>query len=120
MGRVYGDSGGHPSYPWEQGNLCPEEGDHRTDLRDCERTARVPLYTVYREGTDGDESRAYLCVHGPKETGKDPCKKRGGRATLQGTSTYVKEDISQNKREVLEFDSDTSLYLQSASLSLMI
>ena len=78
MGKGHGDGGGHPPYPREQGNLRPEEGDHRADFRDGERTARVPLYTVYREGADGDESRAYLCVHGPKETGKDPCKKRGG------------------------------------------
>ena len=114
VGRVYGDSGGHPPYPQEQGNLRPEEGDHREDLRDCERTARVPLYTVYREGTDGDESRAYLCVHELKKTGKDPCQKGARGTTDQGMSTYFKEDISQDKREVLELGSDTSLCLQSA------
>ncbi len=53
--------------------ICPEEGDHRADLRDCERAARVPLYTIHRKGTDGDERRAHLCVHELKETGKDPC-----------------------------------------------
>ena len=113
MGRIYGDSGGHPPYPWGQGYLCPEEGDHREDLRDCERTTRVPLYTIHREGTDGDESRAYLCVHGLKETSKDPCQKGERGAAIPGTSVYFKEDISQDKREVLESDSGTSLCLQS-------
>ncbi len=69
----------YPPYPWGQGYLCPEEGDHREDLRDCERTARTPLYTIHREGADGDESRAYLCVHGLEETGKDPCQKEDQR-----------------------------------------
>ena len=95
VGRVYGDSGGHPPYQREQGDLRPEEGDHREDLRDCERTARVPLYTVCREGTDGDESRAYLCVHGPKETGKDPCQKGEWGTAIPRTSVYFKEDISR-------------------------
>ena len=114
MGRTYGDSGRYPPYPWEQGYLCPEEGDHREDLRDCERTTRTPLYTIHREGADGDESRAYLCVHGLEETGKDPCQKGERGAAIPGTSVYFKEDISQDKREVLELGSDTSLCLQSA------
>ena len=114
MGRTYGDSGRYPPYPWEQGYLCPEEGDHREDLRDCERTARTPLYTIHREGADGDESRAYLCVHGLEETGKDSCQKGERGAAIPGTSVYFKEDISQDKREVLELGSDTSLCLQSA------
>ena len=113
VGRVYGDSGGHPSYPREQGDLCPEEGDHRADLRDCERTAWVSLYTIHRKSTDGDESRAHFCVHKLKETGKDPCQKGAKRTTIQGMSTYFKEDISHDKRAVLEFCSDTSLCLQS-------
>ena len=58
MGRTYGDSGGYPSYPWEQGYLRPEKGDHREDLWDSERTPRVSLYAIHREGADGDESRS--------------------------------------------------------------
>lgn len=39
-------------------------------------------------------------------------KERGGTA-IPGTSAYFKEDISQDKRDVLEFSSGTSLCLQS-------
>ena len=92
MGRIYGDSGGHPPYPWGQGYLCPEEGDHREDLRDCERTTRVPLYTIHREGTDGDESRAYFCVHGLKKTSKDPCQK-GERGVPSQEHPYILKKI---------------------------
>ena len=113
MGRTYGDSGGYPSYPWEQGYLRPEKGDHREDLWDSERTPRVSLYAIHREGADGDESRAYLCMHELEETSEDPCQERERRTAVPGSSIYFKEDISQDKREVLEFDSDTSLCLQS-------
>ncbi len=41
--------------------------DHREDLRDCERTARVSIHTVHREGADGNETQVYHCVHGYKE-----------------------------------------------------
>ena len=101
------------TYPGEQGNLRPEEGDHRADLRDCERTARVPVYAIHRESTDGDEGRAHLCVYELKETGKDS-RQKGARGTaVPRTSVYFKEDISQDKREVLESGSGTSLCLQS-------
>lgn len=113
MGRTYGDSGGYPSYPWEQGYLRPEKGDHREDLWDSERTPRVSLYAIHREGADGDESRAYLCMHELEETSEDPCQERERRTAVPGSSIYFKEDISQDKREVLESGSGTSLCLQS-------
>jgi len=40
-------------------------------------------------------------------------RKGAKRTTVQGMSTYFKEDISHDKRAVLEFCSDTSLCLQS-------
>ena len=113
MGRVYRDGRRHPSYPREQRDLRQEEREHRENLRDCKRTTWVPLHTIHREGADGDEDRAYLCVHELKETGKDPCQKRGRGLTVPGASMDFKENISQDKREVLGFDPDTSLCLQS-------
>lgn len=113
LGRVYGDGGGYPPYPWEQGNLCSEEGDDRKDLRDCERTAWIPLYTIHKESADGDECQAHFRMHELKEAGENPRQEKERRTVVSGSPTYFKEDVSQDKREVLESDSSTSLCLQS-------
>lgn len=40
-------------------------------FRDCEGKPRTALYEYDRESSDGDESRAYVCLYESEETGND-------------------------------------------------
>jgi hypothetical protein len=56
--------------------LSVKKRNHREDIRYSERTAWISIYAICRKGTDGDESRAYLCMHESEKTGKDSGKTR--------------------------------------------
>ena len=57
-----------------------------------ERTARISRYAVCRKSTDGNESRAYLCMHEFEKTGKDP-----GKTRLEHSQIFV--DFEENKKK---------------------
>lgn len=40
-----------------------------------ERKPRLPLYADDRKSPDGDESRAYICLHESEKDGKDDSRK---------------------------------------------
>ncbi len=69
--------------------------NHRTDLRYSERTAWISIYTVCRKSTDGNESRAYLCMHEFEKTGK-----RFWKTRLEHSQIFV--DFGENKEKVLK------------------
>ena len=58
--------------------------NHREDIRYSERTAWISIYAICRKGTDGDESRAYLCMHESEKTGKD-----SGKTRLEYSHFYI-------------------------------
>ena len=76
----------------ETTDLPVKKRNHRTDLRYSERTAWISIYTVCRKSTDGNESRAYLCMHEFEKTGKDP-----GKTRLEHSQIFV--DFEENKKK---------------------
>ena len=44
---------------------------NRENLWNSERTSWFSLYPVHRKSTDGNESRAYLCMHESEKTSED-------------------------------------------------
>lgn len=56
--------------------LFPEKRNDRTDLWNRKGESWVPVYTAGGKSPDGNESRAYLCVHEPEKTGKNEGKIR--------------------------------------------
>lgn len=76
----------------ETTDLPVKKRNHRADLRYSERTAWISIYTVCRKSTDGNESRAYLCMHEFEKTGKDP-----GKTRLEHSQIFV--DFEENKKK---------------------
>ena len=74
MGRIHGSSRRHSAHDRKQTDLPVKKRNHRADLRYSERTAWISIYAVCRKSTDGNESRAYLCMHEFEKTGKDSGK----------------------------------------------
>ena len=92
MGRIHGSGRRHSAYDWKQTDLPVKKRNHRTDLRYSERTAWISIYAVCRKSTDGNESRAYLCMHEFEKTGKDP-----GKTRLEHSQIFV--DFEENKKK---------------------
>ena len=82
MGRIHGSGRRHSAHDRKQTDLPVKKRNHRTDLRYSERTAWISIYAVCRKSTDGNESRAYLCMHEFEKTGKDPGKRGWNTATF--------------------------------------
>ena len=53
-----------------KGSVCANERDRRAPLRN-KKKPRITLYTDDRKSPDGNESRAYVCLHESEKTGKD-------------------------------------------------
>ena len=62
------------------------------NLWNSQRAAWFLLYTIHRKSTDGNESRAYLCMHEFEKTGKDP-----GKTRLEHSQIFV--DFEENKKK---------------------
>ena len=92
MGRIYGSGRRHSAHDRKQTDLPVKKRNHRADLRYSERTAWISIYTVCRKSTDGNESRAYLCMHEFEKTGKDP-----GKTRLEHSQIFV--DFEENKKK---------------------
>ena len=71
MGRRYGKSRRDQIWDRKQTNLSIAKRTYRKNLWNSQRAAWFPLYTIHRKSTDGNESRAYLCMHEFEKTGKD-------------------------------------------------
>ena len=76
MGRIHGSGRRHSAHDRKQTDLPVKKRNHRTDLRYSERTAWISIYAVCRKSTDGNKSRAYLCMHEFEKTG-NILEKRG-------------------------------------------
>ena len=76
----------------KQTDLSVKKRNHREDIRYSERTAWISIYAICRKGADGDESRAYLCMHEFEKTGKDP-----GKTRLEHSQIFV--DFEENKKK---------------------
>ena len=92
MGRIYGSGRRHSAHDRKQTDLPVKKRNHRANLRYSERTAWISIYTVCRKSTDGNESRAYLCMHEFEKTGKDP-----GKTRLEHSQIFV--DFEENKKK---------------------
>ena len=92
MGRIYGSGRRHSAHDRKQTDLPVKKRNHRADLRYSERTAWISIYTVCRKSTDGNESRAYLCMHEFEKTGKD-----SGKTRLEHSQIFV--DFEENKKK---------------------
>ena len=92
MGRIHGSSRRHSAHDRKQTDLPVKKRNHRADLRYSERTAWISIYTVCRKSTDGNESRAYLCMHESEKTGKD-----SGKTRLEYSQIFV--DFEENKKK---------------------
>ena len=92
MGRIHGSGRRHSAHDRKQTDLPVKKRNHRADLRYSERTAWISIYTVCRKSTDGNESRAYLCMHEFEKTGKDP-----GKTRLEHSQIFV--DFEENKKK---------------------
>ena len=92
MGRIHGSSRRHSAHDRKQTDLPVKKRNHRADLRYSERTAWISLYAVCRKGADGNESRAYLCMHEFEKTGKD-----SGKTRLEYSQIFV--DFEENKKK---------------------
>ena len=92
MGRIYGSGRRHSAHDRKQTDLSVKKRNHREDIRYSERTAWISIYAVCRKGTDGNESRAYLCMHEFEKTGKDP-----GKTRLEHSQIFV--DFEENKKK---------------------
>ena len=76
----------------ETTDLPVKKRNHREDIRYSERTTWISIYAICRKGTDGDESRAYLCMHESEKTGKD-----SGKTRLEYSQIFV--DFEKNKKK---------------------
>ena len=92
MGRIYGSGRRHSAHDRKQTDLPVKKRNHRADLRYSERTAWISIYAVCRKSTDGNESRAYLCMHEFEKTGKD-----SGKTRLEYSQIFV--DFEKNKKK---------------------
>ena len=92
MGRIYGSGRRHSAHDRKQTDLSVKKRNHIEDLRYSERTAWISRYAVCRKSTDGNESRAYLCMHEFEKTGKDP-----GKTRLEYSQIFV--DFEKNKKK---------------------
>ena len=68
MGKINRESIGYPSYTWKQRNISETKRNDRANFWNSERTSWFSIYSVHRKSTDGNESRAYFCLHEPKKT----------------------------------------------------
>ena len=92
MGKIYRESRGYPSYTGKQRNLSETKRNDRKNLWNSKRTPWISIYTIHRKSTDGNESRAYLCMHESEKTGKDP-----GKTRLEHSQIFV--DFEENKKK---------------------
>ena len=92
MVRIHGSSRRHSAHDRKQTDLPVKKRNHRADLRYSERTAWILIYAVCRKSTDGNESRAYLCMHEFEKTGKD-----SGKTRLEYSQIFV--DFEENKKK---------------------
>ena len=92
MGRIYGSGRRHSAHDRKQTDLSVKKRNHREDIRYSERTTWISIYAICRKGTDGDESRAYLCMHESEKTGKD-----SGKTRLEYSQIFV--DFEKNKKK---------------------
>ena len=92
MGRRYGKSRRDQIWDRKQTNLSIAKRNYRKNLWNSQRAAWFPLYTIHRKSTDGNESRAYLCMHEFEKTGKDP-----GKTRLEHSQIFV--DFEENKNK---------------------
>ena len=72
--------------------MMTKNADKKEDLRYSERTAWISIYAICRKGADGNESRAYLCMHESEKTGKD-----SGKTRLEYSQIFV--DFEENKKK---------------------
>lgn len=92
MRRIYGSGRRHSAHDRKQTDLSVKKRNHREDIRYSERTTWISIYAICRKGTDGDESRAYLCMHESEKTGKD-----SGKTRLEYSQIFV--DFEKNKKK---------------------
>lgn len=56
--------------------------NNRTDFRECKREPWIPVYANDRKSPYGNESRANICLHEFKETGKNESPERAYRGGI--------------------------------------
>ena len=71
MGALPGNLRGHPTYSRHERMVREAQGDHRADIRNCKRVPHNALHQIYRQGPDGNEGGAYICLYESQKTRKD-------------------------------------------------
>lgn len=76
LGALSGSVRRYPPDPWQERIILSQKRNDRTGFWNSERKPRIPIYTDVWESPDGNEGRAYICLHESKETGKDEGQER--------------------------------------------
>ena len=85
MGVIHGNLRRYPSDIGDEGFVCTEKRNHRETFWNGKGESWFSIYTDVRKSPDGNEGRAYVCVHEFEEVSKDKGKMgiAGGEKTAQ-------------------------------------
>ena len=107
MGAIHGNLRRHPSDTWNEGFIRPEKRNHRKNLWNRKRESWFPVYTDVRKSPDGNEGRAYICVHEFKKVSKNQGKMGASGEKKIVQNFYFERNAFDKRKMALGFASQS-------------